>query len=106
MDGLILAIDLGKFNSVCCWYATTTKAATFRQVKTTLADLGRQLTRLRVAVVVIEAGSPAGWVHDLCADLGVLGGELRRAGLAMEEPQTQNRLQRLVRRCYCSGASK
>jgi len=23
MDGLILAIDLGKFNSVCCWYDTT-----------------------------------------------------------------------------------
>ena len=71
MDGLILAIDLGKFNSVCCWYDTTTKSATFRPAKTTLADLGRQLTRVRVAGVVIEAGSPAGWVHDLCAELGL-----------------------------------
>ena len=31
MDGLILAIDLGKFNSVCCWYDTATKSATFQQ---------------------------------------------------------------------------
>ncbi len=35
MDGLILAVDLGKFNSVCCWYDTATKAATFRSAKTT-----------------------------------------------------------------------
>jgi transposase len=71
MDGLILAIDLGKFNSVCCWYDTATKAATFRSAKTTRADLGRDLVRQSVACVVIEAGSPAGWVHDLCGELGV-----------------------------------
>jgi hypothetical protein len=46
---LILAIDLGKFNSVCCWYDTTTMSVTFRQAKTTLAYPGRHLTRLRVA---------------------------------------------------------
>ena len=62
MDGLILAIDLGKFNSVCCWYDTATKSATFQQVKTTRAHLGRDLTWRRVAGVIIEAGSPAGWV--------------------------------------------
>jgi hypothetical protein len=39
MDGLILAIDLGEFNSVCCRYVTTTKSATFRHAKTTVADL-------------------------------------------------------------------
>jgi hypothetical protein len=41
MDGLILAIDLGNFNSVCCSYDTATKVAMFRQAKTTLAGLGR-----------------------------------------------------------------
>ena len=30
MDDLILAIDLGKFNSVCRWYEPASKAATFR----------------------------------------------------------------------------
>ena len=44
MVGLILAIDLGKFYSVCYWYDTTTKSATFRQVETIVADLGRELT--------------------------------------------------------------
>jgi len=39
MDGLILAIDLGKFNSVCCWYDFATKSTTFRHAKTTLAEL-------------------------------------------------------------------
>ena len=29
MDGPILAVDLGKFKSMGCWYATATKAATF-----------------------------------------------------------------------------
>jgi len=71
MDGLILAIDLGKFNSVCCWYDTATKSATFRQVRTTRAELGRDLTWRRVVGVIIEAGSPAGWVHDLCGELGL-----------------------------------
>jgi transposase len=71
MDGLILAVDLGKFNSVCCWYDTATKTAAFRSAKTTQADLGRDLVRQRVAGVIIEAGSPAGWVHDLCGELGL-----------------------------------
>jgi transposase len=84
MDGLILAIDLGKFNSVCCWYDTLTKSATFRQAKTTLADLGRDLTRQPVECVVIEAGSPAGWVHDLCAELGLPCQVANTAGAAWQ----------------------
>jgi len=53
LNGLILAIDLGKFNSVCCWYDTSTKSATFRQARTTRADLGRDLTRQPVLDVVV-----------------------------------------------------
>jgi hypothetical protein len=49
LDGLILAIDLGKFNSVCCWYKSATKSAAFRHAKTTRADLGRDLTRQLLA---------------------------------------------------------
>jgi hypothetical protein len=45
MDGLILAIDLGKFNSVYHWYDTVTKAATSRSAKTAPADLRRDLVR-------------------------------------------------------------
>jgi len=53
MNGLILAIDLGECNSVCCWYDTSTKSATFRHARTTRADLGRDLTRQPVLGVVV-----------------------------------------------------
>jgi transposase len=71
MDDLILAIDLGKFNSVCCWYEPATKAATFRAMRTTQAELGRELTRRSVSCVVIEACSPAGWISDACGEHGL-----------------------------------
>jgi transposase len=71
MDGPILAIDLGRFNSVCCWYDPATKRAAFRTAATTPAGLRRELLRGPVARVVVEAGSPAGSMHDLCGELGV-----------------------------------
>jgi transposase len=66
---VILAIDLGKYNSVLCWFDPTTKGTTFRTVPTTPGDLRRELARQPVAVAVFEACSQAGWVHDLCDDL-------------------------------------
>ena len=71
MDTTILALDLGKRNSVLCWYQPDTHATTFRTTKTTPADLRRELTRQPVARVVCEACSQAGWVHDLCGALGL-----------------------------------
>ena len=71
MDDTILSIDLGRFNSVVCWYEPTSKAAAFWTVATTPAELGRVVLRRSVERVVIEACSPAGWVHDLCIELGV-----------------------------------
>jgi transposase len=71
MDGLILAIDLGRFNSVCCWYDGPTNAPAYRTTPTTPLDLRRELLRRPVARVVIEACSPAGWVHDLCGAVGL-----------------------------------
>jgi transposase len=67
----ILAIDLGKFNSVLCWYEHGTHAAEFRTARTTPADLDRELTRRPVAQVIFEACSQAGWVHDRCEALGL-----------------------------------
>ena len=71
MDDPILAIDLGKFNSVCCWYEPASKAATFRSTRTTRAELEREMRRLPVSCVVIEACSPAGWIRDTCSELGL-----------------------------------
>jgi hypothetical protein len=67
----ILAIDLGKYKSVACTYDRDTAAATFRTVTTARAELDRLIRSARPAVVVIEVCTPAGWVHDLCRELGV-----------------------------------
>jgi transposase len=70
MSTTILAIDLGKFNSVLCWYEPDSRVSSFRAAPTTPDELRRELTRWPVAVVVFEACSQAGWVHDLCEELG------------------------------------
>ncbi|HEY2787437.1 MAG TPA: hypothetical protein VGJ05_20950, partial [Fimbriiglobus sp.] len=69
MTPTILACDLGKFNSVLCWYEPATKQTAFRTVRTESAELRRELTREPVSQVVFEACSQAGWVHDLCEEL-------------------------------------
>jgi transposase len=68
--GPILAIDLGKYKCVACLYRSATDY-TFHTIDTSRSEVERLITRTRPAVVVIEACSLAGWVHDLCADLGV-----------------------------------
>jgi transposase len=67
----ILAIDPGKYKSVACAHARDTAAAEFRTVTTSRAELDRLIRTARPAVVVIEACTPAGWVHDRCGALGV-----------------------------------
>src|SRR4051812_40979467 len=69
--GPILAIDLGKYKCVACLYDRATAAAEFRTLDTSVAEVERLVRRTRPAVVVIEACSLAGWVHDLCGRLGV-----------------------------------
>ena len=70
MSTTILAIDLGKFNSVLCWYEPTTKNTTFRTIRTSAVELRKELTRQAVAQIVFEACSRTGWVqHDLCVEL-------------------------------------
>lgn len=67
----ILAIDLGKYKSVACAYRRDTAAAEFRTATTSRAEVERLIRSARPAVVVIEACTLAGWVRDLCGQLGV-----------------------------------
>jgi len=69
MATTILAVDLGKFNSVLCWFEPESRSSALRTVKTNHDDLRRELTRHPVAQAVFEACSQAGWVHDLCEEL-------------------------------------
>src|SRR6478672_7181134 len=67
----ILAIDLGKFNSVLCRFDPATREATFRTVRTAPDVLRAELRQQPVGKVAFEACSPAGWVHDLCTELAI-----------------------------------
>jgi transposase len=68
----ILALDLGKFKSVACVYdQANPHAPRFDSISTSRINLRRLVAKYNPAVVVIEACLLAGWVHDLCAELGV-----------------------------------
>jgi transposase len=67
----ILALDLGKYKSVACAYSGDPDAARFESLTTDRDHLRRLFAKHRPAVVVFEACALAGWVHDLCAELGL-----------------------------------
>jgi len=68
---VILAIDLGKYKSVACVHDQATGEISFTTLETTRVELRRLIDQQQPAVVVIEACLLAGWVHDLCGELGV-----------------------------------
>jgi transposase len=67
----ILAIDLGKYNSVACHYDPDSQATRFRTLRTTPAEMRQLFLREPVTLVVIEAGSSSGWIVDLCESLNL-----------------------------------
>lgn len=67
----ILAIDLGKFNSVACDYDTTTGTHTFTTLPTRPQAMHDLLVDRDPERLVIEVGSASGWVKDLAEVLGI-----------------------------------
>jgi len=67
----IIAIDLGKFNSAVCIFKKSTFKSNFRTVKTTGQDFHDLFIELEPDIVLIEAGSSAGWVADLLRTLEI-----------------------------------
>jgi transposase len=70
MTDTIIAIDLGRHNSVACIYQRATRQHSFRTLDTTPEAVTRLLARHPDALVVIEACANAGWVHDLACSRG------------------------------------
>ncbi|HEY1189562.1 MAG TPA: IS110 family transposase [Gemmata sp.] len=70
MSDTIIAIDLGRYKSVACGYHRVTRAHTFRTVDTTPAAVDQLLGAHPGAVLVLEACSNAGWVHDRAVAAG------------------------------------
>jgi len=68
---IILAIDLGKYKSVACVHDQSTGEYRITTFETTRAELRKLIGQEQPAAVVIEACLLAGWVHDLCGELGV-----------------------------------
>lgn len=66
----ILAIDLGKFNSVACLFDTSTNQSEFETFATQHLTLEWILTKTQPHQVIIETCSISGWVHDLMQGLG------------------------------------
>jgi transposase len=94
MSATILAIDLGKFNSVLCWYEPATRAAAFRTIRTAARELREELIRQAVAQVVFEACSQAGWVHDLCEQLGLRALVASTTGVAWQWKRVKRKTDR------------
>src|SRR4029077_62556 len=67
----ILALDLGKYKTVACAYTGDPAAARFESLTTSRDELRKLFAKHRPAVVVFEACALSGWVHDLCAGLGL-----------------------------------
>jgi transposase len=68
---IILAIDLGKFNSMCCFYDTQTQKYRFQTVATSRMYLTTVFKTHDIDLVVMEACGPSGWISDLCEELGL-----------------------------------
>jgi transposase len=67
----ILAIDLGKYKSVVCILDQASGEYRFTTFDTSRAELRHLLAKEQPAVVLIEACLLAGWVLDLCNEVGV-----------------------------------
>ena len=65
----ILAIDLGKYNSVACLFNITTNQSEFETIATQRWAFEQLLNQTKPDQVVIETSSITGWVHDFCQSL-------------------------------------
>lgn len=68
----ILALDLGKFNSVCCLYDSKTRKSKFFATPTKRQHLQSIFENegQRADLVVMESCGPSGWINDLAVSLG------------------------------------
>jgi transposase len=68
---IILALDLGKFNTMCCFFDTETRTPRFLNALTDREYLKKVFQSRSIDLVVMEACGPSGWIHDLAVELGL-----------------------------------
>jgi hypothetical protein len=67
----ILARDLGKFNTMCCFFDSKTRKHTFLNATTDRHYLTTVFKKHKVDLVLMEACGPSGWNNDLAHSLGL-----------------------------------
>ena len=68
----ILALDLGKFNTMCCFFDTKTRKHSFLNATTDRHYLTTVFKNHKeVDLVVMEACGPSGWINDLAQAHGL-----------------------------------
>jgi transposase len=67
---IILALDLGKFNTMCCLYNSKTRKHEFINAATERNYLTTLLKKTKCDLVVMESCGPSGWINDLAMSLG------------------------------------
>ncbi len=67
----ILALDLGKFNTMCCFFDTKTRKHSFLNATTDRNYLLTIFKKHKIDLVVMEACGPSGWINDLAMGLGL-----------------------------------
>jgi len=67
----ILALDVGKFNTMCCFFDTATRKHRFVTATTDPTYLTTVFKSEKIDLVVMEACGPSGWINDLGQSLGL-----------------------------------
>ena len=67
----ILALDLGKSKSVGCVYQMDDRSHEFVTVRTTPRAIHDLLVNAEPDRLVMEVGTPAGWIYDIAVALGI-----------------------------------
>lgn len=68
---MILSMDLGKFNTVCCLYDTENRKYRFETIATKRSHLDHLLDTHPADLIVMEACGPSGWISDVCKQRGL-----------------------------------
>ena len=61
----ILALDLGKFNTMCRFFDTNTRKHSIHNAPTEREYLTTLFQKHKIDLVVMEACGPSGWINDL-----------------------------------------
>ena len=75
---MILSLDLGKFNTVCCLFDTKNRKYRFETIQTNRSHIESLLDnslgpfgQIQPDLIVMEACGPSGWISDECKKRGL-----------------------------------